>query len=355
MLFRSTITTTGSTTTTAYAASTGSLSLVPISNSTNVAGTAIPLPYLPNSMVTDHAGANLYLGSSSGFMTVNTATAAVTATTSVPGTILAISPDDAYMLINNPTAGYVYLYSVAGKAVTLSEAVNPTAAVFTPDSKSVSFLIGQQIYYMTTYPAATITSLPYTPSAVDVSAQGGLTYITSAVSHAIDVRTTCNQSSQQTLSATNPTLVAHIPNGTGAVVVDSPNLDVVTSGSIGTGCPPTPQNTVNAYNLGYGNFNPRQIIFSLDGTHAWILSDLTSVIGFSMTTLTPSTIALTGGPTPFNGGITMDGSHIYVGASDNNVHALNTSSLSDQAVINVNLLDANSNVVPPNLVIVLPH
>jgi hypothetical protein len=350
-----TVTTTGTSITTAYAASTSSTSLIPIPNSTNTPGTAITLPYLPNSMVTDHAGSNLYLGSSSGFMTVNTSTAAVTATTSVPGTILAISPDDQYLLISNPAAGYVYLYSLTGKAVILSETVNPTAAAFTADSRSVSFVVGQQLYYMTTYPAATISSLPYVPNALDVSAQGSLTYVTSAAAHAIDVRTTCNQGSQQTLSANNPTLVAHLPNGTGAVVVDSPSVDVVTTGSIGPGCPPIPVSAVNTYSLGTTSFNPRQVIVSYDSSRAWIISDLTSVIGFSLSTFTTSTISLANSAQAFNGGITLDGSHIYVGGSDNNVHALNTSTLSEQATIAVGLKDASSNPVAPNLVVVLPH
>jgi len=215
-----TVATTGASSTTVYAASTNSLTLVPIPNSTNKPGTAITLPFLPNSMVTSHTGTNLYLGSNSGFMTVNTGTAAVTATTGVPGTVLAISPDDQYLLISNPAVGYVYLYSLSASSIILSEAVNPTAAAFTPDSRSVSFLIGQQIYYMTPFPAATITSLPYVPAALDINSQGSLTYVTSAASHAIDVRTTCNQGSQQTMAANNPTLVAHIPNGTGVVVVD---------------------------------------------------------------------------------------------------------------------------------------
>src|ERR1019366_8631754 len=153
----------------------------------------------------------------------------------------AISPDDQYLLINNPASGIVYLYSLPGSAVILSEAVNPTAGVFTPDSRSVSFLIGQQLYYTTTFPSATIWNLPYVPNALDVSAQGGLTYVTSAAAHAIDIRTTCNQSDQQTMAANNPTLIARIPNGTGAVVADSPSIDVVTTGSIGPGCPPLPQ------------------------------------------------------------------------------------------------------------------
>jgi hypothetical protein len=108
--------------------------------------------------------------------------------------------------------------------------------------------------------------------------------------------------------------------------------------------------------LGYGNFNPRQLFFSYDGSRAWIISDLTSVIGFNMSTLTSTAISLANGAQAYNGGITMDGSKIYVGASDDNVHVLATSgSGTDSAQIAVGLKDASSNAVAPNLVVVLPH
>ncbi len=67
-----TATVSGNSTANVYAASTKSTTLIPISTSTNTAGTAITLPYLPNSIIIDPAGNNLYLGSSSGLMAVST-------------------------------------------------------------------------------------------------------------------------------------------------------------------------------------------------------------------------------------------------------------------------------------------
>ena len=66
-----------------------------------------------------------------------------------------------------------------------------------------------------------------------------------------------------------------------------------------------------------------------------MISDLTSVIGFNLSTLAPISIPLANGAQPISGGIMVDGSIIYVGASDNNVHALNTSSAADTAQIAV--------------------
>ncbi len=349
-----TVTTSGATTTTAFAGSTSSLTVVPIASSGNTAGTAITLPFLPNSMVTDHAGTNLYLGSASGVMTVNAAAGTVTSTSAVNGTILAISNNDQYLLIANGPAGVGYLYSIPGASITLSQSVVPTAGAFTADSTSLSFTAGQQVYYETTLPTASIANLSYVPSGIDVSAQGGMTYVTSATSQSIDVRSTCNQSSWQTLAANNPTLVAHLPNGTGALVADSPNVDLITTGTLQNGCPPSPQNTMNSYPLNGGAFNPRQLLISSDGTRAWIISDLTSVLGFNISNLTASSIALAGGAQAFSGGLTLDGSHLYVGATDNNVHVLDTAAGTDSAQIAVGLKDANSNPVAPNLVVVLP-
>ena len=345
--------TTGASTTTVYAASTSSLMLVPIPNSTNVPGTAITLPFQPNSMVSNYAGNKLYLGSSSGFMTVDPVSASVTSTTAVGGKILGISPNGQFLVVVNPS-GVTYFVNLTNSSVVLTQAALPNAAAFTPDSKSVSFLGGQQLYYNTTAPSSNITSLPYVPDAIDVSAQGSLMYITSAATHAIDVRSTCNQSDLQTLTANNPSLVAHLPNALGAVVADSPSIDVITTGTIAPGCPATATNTVATYNLGGGNFTARQLFLSSDSSRAWLISDLTSVIGFNLTTLAPTAIPLANGAQALSGGVTLDGSHVYVGASDKTVHVLDVASGTDTAQIAVALTDVGSNPVAPDLVVVLP-
>ncbi len=348
-----TVNTTGGTSTTVYAASTNSLTLVPIPSSTNTPGTAITLPYLPNSMISDSAGAKLYLGSSTALMIVDTATGTVT-TSSIVGTVLAISADGNYLLISNGSAGLISLYSISATATLLSQAGTSTSATFTPDSKSVSFLAGQQLTQYTAAPTTNTTSLPYIPNAVDVSAQGGLLYITSSATASIDVRSTCNLAELQTLAANSPTLVAPIPNGTGAVAVDSPSVDVVTTGAVQPGCPATAQNTLNTYDLGAGPFNARQLFFSSNSQYAWIISDITSVIGLYLPGLTPVAIPLANGAQGFSGGVTLDGSWVYVGASDNTVHRLNVVANKDDLQIAVGLKDSASHAVAPNLVVVLP-
>ena len=350
-----TVNVSGTTTTTVYAASTKSLTLVPIQSSNNTAQTAISLPYLPNSIASGSAGTTLYLGSANGIMSVNVNTAAVSVSAAAVGKIIAISPDGNYLLVSDSVTGSVYLYSTSNSRVIQSQSVTAFAGAFTPDSASVSFLSpGNQLYYDTVLPSSTFSTLTYTPNAIDVSSQGGMTYVTSSALGAIDTRATCNQTDWQTLAATAPTLVAHLPNGNGAVVADSPMVDVVTTGSIAAGCPPKPQSTVTAYDLGFGSFTANQMFVSGDSSRVYILSDLNKVIGLNLTTLTPFSIPLTGGAIPTTGGVMIDNSLLYVGGSDGNVHVLTVSSGSDTAQVSPGLKDPNGGAVIPDLVYVLP-
>jgi len=346
---------TGTTTTTVYAASTKSLTLVPIDTSNNTAGTNISLPYQPNSIFSNSSGTTVYLGSATGLMIVTVTSGAVSVAAAAPGTIVAASPSGQYLLISDNINSYIYLYDTTLSKIVLTQSLTASAGAFTSDNKLVTFLApNNQLFTYTVYPTASAAELPYVPNSLDVSSQGGMTYVTSSSLGAIDVRTTCNQGDWQTLSAAKPTLVAHLPNGNGAVVADSPSFDVVTTGAIPSGCPPKPQSTVTSYNLGYGNFTANQMFVSPDSSRAWVLSNLNSVIGLNLSTLAPFSISLANNAQPLSGGIMIDGSLVYVGGSDNLVHAINTSTNTDSAQVNPGLKDPNGNVVAPDLVLVLP-
>ena len=135
----------GATTTTVYAASTNSTTLVPISTSTNTAGTAVTLPNLPNSALMDPTGSYLYLGSSSGLMQVNLLTNAVTAY-SVNGTVVAISPDSRYLLISDSVANDVYYFDTNIRpSSTTSAGFTTSSSHYTPDSKFNEWVSGTDI------------------------------------------------------------------------------------------------------------------------------------------------------------------------------------------------------------------
>ncbi len=346
---------TGTTGTLVYAASTNSLMLVPFNIATDTPGTAITLPAYPNSIAADPAGVSVYLGTnSSGLFAVNVSSGAVT-TYAVNGTIVAVSPDGQYLLISDP-AGAVRYFDVATPAVTGSApGYTTTSSAYTPDSKSNQWINGTNLGVGLQTAFSGLVPLGYTANALDISAPGGLTYITSASSREIDVLSSCNQAQTQTLPANAPTLIAKLPNGTGAVVADSPDIDVVTTPlPYNAGCPITTQSTLATYDLGAGSFTARQIFISSDSTRAWIVSNLPELLTFNLSNQSPATVALTGSPTPYNGGVTLDGANVYVGTSDGTVHRISTSAMADLTQIPVSLKDANGNITPPNLVVVVP-
>jgi hypothetical protein len=351
-----TVQVTGTTSTVVFAASTNSTSLIPITTSNNTAGTAVTLPNLPNSIISDPGGTTLYLGSSSGLMAVNLSTAAVTGY-SVNGTIMGISPSGQFMLISDSVANNVYLIDLSNQTIlSTNSGMTATSAAFTPDSGFDNWVNGTQLGFGLPYSTQTFLTLAYTANAVDFIAQGGLTYITSSSGREVDVRATCNQSEVQTLTANAPTLVSRLPNGTGAVAADSPAIDVISTPSTVTGgCPVTTNtSTLATYDLGAGTFKASQLFLSADSSRAWIISDLPALLTFNLSTLTPTSIPFTGGATPLSGGVRLDGQQLYIGASDGLVHRIDVASLTDAAQITVGLKDSKGNAVTPNLVYVLP-
>ncbi len=346
----------GTTATTVYAASTDSLMLVPISTSTNTAGTVITLPAGPNSIVADPAGTFVYLGSPNGLMAVNVSTGAVT-TYAVNGTVQAIAPDGAYLLISDPVQNVIYYFLLSPPTVEFIQYGNTTtSSAYTPDSKLNEWLMGNLLGVGFPYSFTATTTLPYTGNALDISGPGGLTYISSNTGQLIDVRGTCNQAQVQTpaLAANHPTLLKAIPNGAGAVAADSPAIDVVTTGAIPAYCPPTPANSITSYDLGAGAFNAQQMFVSPDTSYAWIISDLPELLSFQLATATPRNIPLTGGVVAYTGGITLDSAQVYVGTSDLTVHRIDVASGADVQQIAVGLKSPNGNAVAPNLVSVVP-
>ena len=342
--------------TTVFAASTSSTKLVPISTSSNAPGSAITLPAVPNSLVANSSGTVLFLGSdSSGLMEVDPSSGTVL-TVAVNGTIEAISPDGNYLLLSDSAANALRYFIVASQTLASTfPGVTVNSDVYTPDAKFNEWVTGTQLGAALPTGSPSVTTLTNSANALDVIAEGGLTYITSASSAQIAVFSTCNQSQEQLLSATAPTLIKAIPNGTGAVAADSPNLDVISTPiPLSAGCPLTTQSTINSFPLNAGSFTAQQVVVSPDSTQVWIVSNLPDILNFNLSSLTPTTIALAGGATAFNGGLTLDGAHLYVGASDGTVHRIDTATLSDAAQIPVSLPDSNGSPTAPNLVTVLP-
>ncbi len=114
-----TVTTPGPSSDVLYLASPQSYGYVPIDFINGTTSLPVKLPYLPNSMVMNQQGSKLYFGSAAELMVVNTQTSALTSQApSVPGTVLAVSPDGNTVVVHDPCRQLFYLYST-NKIITL--------------------------------------------------------------------------------------------------------------------------------------------------------------------------------------------------------------------------------------------
>jgi trimeric autotransporter adhesin len=110
---------------------------VPISNLTGAPTSNVRLPYVPNSMLMDQTGTNLYFGSSHELMVYTTASNALSKQDpTVPGVVLAVAPNNSTILINDPVRQVFYIYAAAGTVTATFGGVG-TAASWTPDSKTL--------------------------------------------------------------------------------------------------------------------------------------------------------------------------------------------------------------------------
>jgi hypothetical protein len=112
---------------------------VPVDLLNGTTGSTVRLPYVPNSMVMDQTGANLYFGSSHALMEygTNNNTATKSPDTTVPGVVLAVSPDNRILVINDQLRKVFYLYATSSGSVTATFSGVGNSAKWTPDAKTV--------------------------------------------------------------------------------------------------------------------------------------------------------------------------------------------------------------------------
>ncbi len=110
---------------------------VPVELLTGTLGSSVRLPYVPNSMVMDRLGNNLFFGSSHELMIYSTTSDSLTkGDPNAPGVVLAVAPNDQTLLVNDPVRQVFYIYN-ATSGVTASFGGLGSAAEWTPDSKTL--------------------------------------------------------------------------------------------------------------------------------------------------------------------------------------------------------------------------
>jgi hypothetical protein len=130
-----------------WVSSPGSPYFVPLDLSTGTVGNQIKMPYSPNSMVLDPTGTTLYFGSYKELMTYNAVSNSLASEVpNVPGVVLAASPTNSTVVVNDQLRGVLYLYTPSSGAYTSFAGVGQKAT-FTPDGQTV-YIVGNGVLYI---------------------------------------------------------------------------------------------------------------------------------------------------------------------------------------------------------------
>ena len=312
----------------------GCITLIgPISTPTNVAGTATSLPSTPNSMVfgSSQTASNIraYLGTDSslsgtrGLMSFDPSAAAGS---SVPqflnqiGEVLAVSPNGNKIVLSDRVSipNQVFVFDMPTGTSAHFAITGATAADFSADSLKAFIAAGNNLYVYSTQDALQTIPLSFTATGVSYLSDGAFVYVLGASPPTVAVYRTVDDGLAGSFSPPgNPVLIKTTPDGSSVLLLSSPTtgvdiFDVTTS-------------AVNSYNLAQGNFVPTQLLVSTDSTRVFILtSTLPSVLAFNLVDKTPSAITLLGGATAIQAALSLDGTRMYVAASDGMVHILDT-------------------------------
>jgi hypothetical protein len=232
------------------------------------------------------------------------------------------------------TPNQVFVFDSSNSSSVALQITGARAADFSPDGlKAYIFASDPVLLTNTLYVYSTVDTLQTIPldapvNAVSFLSEGAFAYIAGGSANPFTVRATCtNQLVDQVGNAGNPvpSFIKTLPNATEVLAVDPPNMDIISVTTAPVGCPPTVTNTIQSVNLGQGNFVPTQLIISPDGAKAYVIAGtLSSILVFDIGSQTSSAIQLSGNATPLGASLTPEGTLLYVGASDNTVHALDT-------------------------------
>ena len=188
---------------------------------------------------------------------------------SAPGKVLATSPDSNSVVISDTTDSpnllFICTNCATSRTVTTFQISGATAAAFSPDNLKAYILAGNNLYvYSKLDPLKTI-NLNSAGKDVAFHPEGGFAYVANASASITPYRTCDNAPiSAGTVNTPNtPLLIRPLPDGSTLLVLDPPNIDLVTVTSLSAvGCTGTVTNTSSSFDLGQGNFVPTQFFVS---------------------------------------------------------------------------------------------
>ena len=384
-----------------WMASTQSQFFSSVDLTTGTPGSPVKLPYPPNSMVLDQGGNNLYFGSYRELMVYS----AINNTlgkqdTTVPGVVLAVSPDSSTVVINDQLRQVIYLYTNASSTSTSIGGL-ATRAAFSPDNKNV-YIVGPDTLYVhnantgwSTYsisatepvqscslnnnsPAASGTYDPFCGPdlAITVPSIGPFITGTPTTAHGFCPNVTVNPpiyyplaavvgAATDQLAATNDgmhILGASVSQGFTDINVTIPTGPCPTAG---TGIQLSP--TFNQLPLaGISPTEIHQVVASPDSTIAFVTYNSASASGLLPAYVPSATAGSVGTLTnvqlsgtalaPISGIFSPDETIFFVGTSgDNLLHFINPVTLTDTQTVKPNLIDSTGKPVPVQLLAVKPR
>jgi trimeric autotransporter adhesin len=310
--------------------------IVPVTTPANTIGNTIPLPATPNSLLFTRDGSQIFVGTDRGLLgtkglaIISVSANTVSLFTSATGKVLAVSPDGKKVVLSHTDPAelpnQVFVFDTTNNSSVPLAIAGATAADFSPDGLKAYILAGSTLYVYS--PLDALKTIPLSAPANDVSflANGAFAYLAGGSSSAVTVFRTCDNALAQTVGTpSTPFFIKTTPDATQVLAVDPPSIDVINVTTTPTGCTPSVSNTANSVNLGQGSFVPTQLIVSADGSRAYVLaSNLASILVFNIGNQTSSAIALAANATPIQASLTIDGTLLYVTASDGLVHVIDT-------------------------------
>jgi len=314
--------------------------IVPITGTGSTAGNPIALTGTPNTFVFGPSGTTAYLGTEEGLNRFNqaVATGQVTSNASIPGKVLAVSPDGNTVVVSETSPGVfnqVFIFnSGTNGSLSALPIAGAVAAAFSPDNLKIFIATSAGKLFVFSTQAAlqqniTLPNLspPNSPTDAIFHPAGGFGLI--AGPGGLSFLATCDNPSAPTVgtaAAPGSIFIRGLPGGRFATLAP-PDIEIVSTTIAGAGCGQTLTAAVpTTINLGQGNFSPVDFLVAGDGSKGYIpIQGSSSILVFDIATSSVSSIALVGNPSPLSASLTPDGTFLFVGASDGSVHKLDTS------------------------------
>jgi trimeric autotransporter adhesin len=384
-----------------WLASSQSMFFTPIDLSTGTVAAPIKLPYLPNSMVLDQAGSSLYFGSYRELMIFNATSNQLTKEDiSVPGVVLAVSPDGTTAVICDQIRQVIYLYTISTGTASSVGGLG-TRAKYSPDGKTL-YVVGPNNLYVhnaatgwSTYssiPTTTTTALPTCVSANPNNLPGNANTFSPFCSPdaavtvpSVGTFLSGSPTTARSFCDNNASNPPYFPQA-GSFATETDQLTATADGKHILGATPTqltdfaitapsgpcPLPTAAPFTftatptttaLPVAPTAIDQVVASPDSSVAFVTYSGTTAAGAVLPAYKPaapgavSSVPLTGGATaPVAGVFSRDAEFFFVGtAGDNLIHIIDIPTLTDSKQFDPKLTDPNGNAVPVQFLATKPR